>query len=397
MASKEKKLVQLNIDELKSFLTHYINNNKFLQKSGKVPLAVNVEGPAGLGKTSAIMQLGEELGLQTVKINLAEIEEISDLVGFPVRQFQLCKGKECQWVDEQAVQEYIKQGYDFTGDKRMSYCPPEWIAGKGENGVLILDDFTRADQRFMQATMTLIDRQTYVSWSLPKGWTIILSTNPDDGNYQVTSLDGAQRTRFATVNLKFNVEVWARFAEKQGIDGRCTNFLLLHKELVKDDTNPRSITNFFNAISSIENFSEDLPLIQMIGEGSVGGEFTTMFTMFINNKLDKLITPKDILHNENEAYVLGQLRSCIGKHNTKDYRADIASILTTRIINYAVNYAEENPIPKEMIDRLIKLATDPDTLTEDLKYLLVKKIVNGNKVKFSRMMTDSKVIKMATK
>ena len=27
----------------------------------------------------------------------------------------------------------------------------------------------------------------------------------------------------------------------------------------------------------------------MIGEGSVGREFTTMFTMFINNKLDKLM------------------------------------------------------------------------------------------------------------
>ena len=69
--------------------------------------------------------------------------------------------------------------------------------------------------------MSLIDRQSYVSWKLPKGWTIILSTNPDDGNYQVTSLDVAQATRFSTINLKFDIECWMRYAEELGVDTRC--------------------------------------------------------------------------------------------------------------------------------------------------------------------------------
>jgi hypothetical protein len=33
------------------------------------------------------------------------------------------------------------------------------------------------------------------------------------------------------------------------------------------------------------SLKNDLPLIQMIGEGSVGPDFSSMFTMFINNKL----------------------------------------------------------------------------------------------------------------
>jgi len=221
------------------------------------------------------------------------------------------------------------------------------------------------------------------------------TTNPDDGNYNVTSLDGAQKTRFITVNFKFDVEVWAKWAEKHGVDSRCINFMLLHPEMVKDDTNPRSVMTFFNSISSIPDFMTQLPLIQMVGEGSVGPEFSTMFTTFINNKLDKLVTPKDVLLHDNEAYILGELRNCIGRDD--NYRADIASILTTRIINFTINYSESNSITKKVIDRLIKLSTDEDTFTTDLKYHLVKKILNGNKQKFQGMMTNPEVIKMSMK
>ena len=46
----------------------------------------------------------------------------------------------------------------------------------------------------------------------------------------------------------------------------------------------------------------------MIGEGSVGDAFASMFTTFINNKLDKLVTPKDLLTHDNEQYILGELK-----------------------------------------------------------------------------------------
>ena len=393
--------IQLNVDELKSFITHIVNNNRFLQEGGKVPVTVNVEGDAGLGKTSAIMQLSKELGLNCIRLNLAEIEELGDLVGYPVRQFQLCKQGDsstegqCLWIDEQATEEYVKRGYEFTGEKRMSYCPPEWITGLTGGGFLILDDYSRADLRFIQACMTLIETQKYISWSLPKDWHIILTTNPDNGSYMVTSMDDAQKSRFISVNLIFNVDVWARWAEKSGIDSRCINFMLLHPELVTEKINARSITTFYNCISSIEDFEKNLPLVQMIGEGSVGPDFATMFTLFINNKLDKLITPKAILLNDSDSYVIGELRNCIGQGD--NYRADIASILTTRIINFTVQYAETNTIEQKVIDRLIKLTTDADTFTDDLKYVLIKKILNGNKQKFQKLMLNTEVMKIAVK
>ena len=244
----------------------------------------------------------------------------------------------------------------------------------------------------MQATMEILDRQEYVSWKLPKNWHVILTTNPDNGDYNVTTLDVAQKTRFISCELKYDSNVWAKWAENADIDGRCINFMLMNPELVTQRINPRSITTFFNAISSIPKFEDNLPLIQMIGEGSVGPDFSSMFTMFINNKLDKIISPEDIL-TKDESYVMGALTSAVGEDD--DFRADLASIIATRIINYSLVYAEKRGIPDVMSQRLIKLTTDCKAFTNDLRYYMVKEIVNGNKNKFGKLMMNQNVVKMA--
>ena len=59
----------------------------------------------------------------------------------------------------------------------------------------------------MQATMELIDRQEYI-FGLPKNWHVLLTTNPDNGDYNVTALDTAQRTRFISTAVKLDADVW---------------------------------------------------------------------------------------------------------------------------------------------------------------------------------------------
>ena len=352
------------------------------------------------------------------------------LVGFPIRQFEMCvktevstahvmkkivengktvmkrvsveKGgqtkaisEKCTWIDENAVDQYTKQGYTFTGKKRMSYCPPEWIADKTGGGILILDDWNRANLNFIQACMELIDRQTYISWKLPKDWHIILTANPDDGNYLVNAIDVAQRTRFISVNMKWDQECWAEWAEKEGIDSRCINFVLMHPEIVKGAVNPRSLTTFFNSITSIPKFEDALPLIQMVGEGSVGAEAATLFTTFINNRLDKLITPKEMLTQPEDDTVKAAMLNAINENG--DYRADVACILTTRLINFTLLYAEKNPIEQKHLDRIQMFIEDDDIFTNDLRYQLVKKIVNGNKRKFQKLLHLPTVQAIVTK
>ena len=83
--------VSLDSGEMKDFLKHIIDNNRFIQEKGMKPVATEVVGDSGLGKTTVVIDIAKEHGLNYVKPNLAQIEELGDLVGFPVRQFQLCK------------------------------------------------------------------------------------------------------------------------------------------------------------------------------------------------------------------------------------------------------------------------------------------------------------------
>ena len=209
---------QVNVKELTGVLAHMINNNKIIQANGQVPVAMNVVGPAGLGKTSVIKQVGISMGYKPeniVKLNLSTFEEIGDLIGIPITEFKMLKKNvvkagekqtysKALWVKEQAISSFEKLGYIVANESRMSYSIPEWISGKTGPGILILDDYTRASQRFTQAVMELIECQEYATWSLPQGWTILLSSNPDDGIYNVTDQDPAQRSRYMNVNLKWN-------------------------------------------------------------------------------------------------------------------------------------------------------------------------------------------------
>jgi hypothetical protein len=392
-SKKQNASVSLNVNELKDFLKHIIDNNRYLQENNKPMVSTEVIGDSGIGKTSSIVQLADELGLNFVKLNLAQIEEIGDLVGFPIRQFEMKDKKVTEWVDENSVEDYRKKGYEATGLNRMSYCPPEWISGKSNGGILLLDDWNRADMRFIQAVMELIDRQQYISWKLPKDWHIILTANPDNGDYLVNSIDNAQKTRFISVNLKFDLKCWGKWAEQAKLDGRCINFMLMHPELVTKEVNSRSVSMFFNSISSIKSFEDSLPLIQMIGEGSVGSEFSTLFTMFINNKLDKMISPENIM-SQDETYVMNTLKSLVGKD--KAYRADIAATLGTRVSNHLEFFAKDNAVEKPLIERISKIVTEKIFAT-DVCYNMVKSIYNSNPSKFKLMMLNKELVKYITK
>lgn len=250
-----------------------------------------------------------------------------------------------------------------------------------------------ADNRFVQAVMEIIDRQEYISWKLPKNWHVILTSNPDNGDYLVSSIDDAQKTRFINVNLKFDLECWARWAESEQIDSRCINFLLMHPEITDESKkfNARSITTFFNAISSFKKFDDHLPMIQMIGEGSIGPEIATLFTTFIANNLDKLISPKDILTKSDWSSVEKDLIECVG--SGADYKASVASVMTTRIINYTLYHAENESVDSKILKRVENLMLSSHIFSTDLTYYMIRSIINGNRVKFQSLMLNAQIVK----
>lgn len=374
---------QITLDEFKDTIKYLIKNNKALVDAGDKPIAFGIEGSAGLGKTSMLEQIAEELNYGYIRLNLAELEEVSDLTGFPIKEY---KTKDNTWIPADLVHKYCDEGY-FTGESRMSYATPEWLPdkdGEGKEGwILALDDYTRANSLFMQATMELIQNGKYISWSLPKYTTILLSSNPDDGAYAVTSLDPAQRSRFINFPVKFDVNAWSRWAENTQLDGRVINFGISYShELFENQNqlktiNPRSYTMFGRAISGIPNWQsgDSLAMILNISKGCFNDPDNivgSLFTTFVANNLDKLISPKDMLTEKWET-VYPKIKKCV--YDEKDnYKPAVAAILQTRLLNYSMYYFDQKGSKTELVyDRLLDILHAKEMLfSEDIIFNIIK-------------------------
>lgn len=414
----------INLETFEDTFNYIIKNNRRLVAEGKKPTAIGLEAEAGIGKTSVIEQIAKKNGMTFVKLNLAQLDEVSDLVGFPIKEYKVYpildgdddEGSavygEPRWVSNDMMQMYLNapcNTYKITNESRMSYAAPAWLPREeNENGtILLLDDYSRCSPAFAQATMELIDRGTYVSWSLPANTTIVLTSNPENGDYNVTSMDNAQKTRYINFNIDFDINVWASWAESAGIDGRAINFALYNAREIFESKegiqkiNPRSYVTFCNAISGIDDWEKpsNLAMILTISKGCFTDDkniIGTLFTQFIANRLDKLISPEDLLKGDWET-IKTRGKDCT--HDENGYRADIASVLATRFLNYSMKYFETKGHKESVVcDRLLKFVEAAEDkkeqiLSEDLLFNVAKELCTKYPGKCNKLMMNSKIRK----
>ena len=383
----------MTLNEFKEVFSYLLDNNKHLEDNNLRPIAVGVEGEAGIGKTTLIEDIAKERGMTMCKVNLAQLEEIGDLVGMPIKEYEVAwiengQVKQTRWMPESQTK-HLDLRLKLTGKVRMSYAPPAWLPiDENPNGTIVfLDDYTRANSMFMQATMEIINTASYISWKLPKYTSIVLSSNPDDGQFSVTSLDNAQKTRFINFNVKFNIEDWAKWAEEAEIDGRAINFELLYgDEIFKkynnvQTVNPRSYTTFCKAISGLKNWDnpDTLALILQISKGCFLNDkdniIGNLFTTFIANKLDRLIQPKDMIELKWDT-LEPKMKNCV--YDNGNFRPEIASILTIRFMNYVLHlFGTKGAIKENVVyDRILEIVNNDEMLfSEDLIFHLVKSLI----------------------
>lgn len=232
----------------------------------------------------------------------------------------------------------------------------------------------------------------------------MLTSNPDDGSYNVSSSDNAQKTRYISFNTDFSIDVWAKWAEEEGIDGRCINFILSNSELLDkvngvQKINARSLVTFFNTISGFEDFSDTKTLAMILDIAS--GCFTTddnvvgtLFTMFINNKLDKLVTPEEMV-TKKWSLLEKELERCV--YTGDNYRADIASVLTTRFLNYtSVLFSKPGTKTELVVDRIFELIDEKNEkvyLSEDLIFNLIKTLITKYPQRTKKLTTNPIILK----
>ena len=410
---------------VKSLINHAIDTNIELENNGKMPRAISFEGEAGIGKTSVVRQVAAERGMTFVKLNLAQIDEAGDLAGYPIKEYECQMARQVKdengnpkmqvmpntvWLNDKQIDSPAKGVmYRQTGKTRMGYAKPAWVPEYNEKGCLVLfDDYNRANQAILKAAMDLILEQKYISWSLPKRTTIVITQNPDNGSYNVESQDEAQSGRYMDFKSKLDADAWAEWAEKSNMDGRCINFVLNYfNELFGGDEdnnhicNPRSFEMFSDMISGIKDWEvpENLEFIQLIAKGCFHdeeGRFNSIFASFIRNKMHLLIQPKEVLNGEWKT-VKQKLEDTVYDSNGQ-YRPDLASLIERRFVNYVSRWLEsdeETPIDK-VKKRILDFINNPKTIfNQDLMLHMVKTITSDHKRQTGKLLYEPQIARLA--
>jgi len=264
--------------EIKVILSHIFERNNDLNKEDKRGTAVCIWGTHGLGKTQIVRDYALEKKWKFSYIAPAQFEDMGDLHGMPT---------------------VVDPDKRITGDEYTVYSPPDWVPREEGPGILLLDDINRADDRILRGCMQLLQNFELTSWKLPPKWQIVATANPEGGDYSVTPMDGAMLTRMLHATLKFDAKIWAEWAYAANVDERGIAFVLTYPELVNSDrTTPRSLTQFFEQIASIENLKDNLQLVQALALSSLDEVTVSSFIAFVNDELTQLIDPEEILDAE---------------------------------------------------------------------------------------------------
>lgn len=379
----QKSITPLDMADILRF---YVKRNRSLQKTGKMPVSVEIIGEHGIGKTAIPEQIAREFGIPFYKLNLTSLQEVGDLIGLPITKYQVTNpdGKKV-WAPEKIVEQLITQGYVPSGKTRTFYSRPFWAGmDKGEGGILMLDDSKRADTHFQQAVMELVDKQECMGWSMPPGWTIVLTNNPSNSKYIQTHTDDAQETRKASYTMRFDVESWSRWAERN-VDSRCINFIIKYVEAV--DQNPiRMWTKFFDLIGDIENFHEHLDIIGKIGVGLINDAGLTLFTEFISNRLDELPDHTKLFQKDDLHQTINVFKKTFGD------RGDVASVIANRYFNHIYHETSNRPFTEED-SALMEQVLLENIFPFDSTYAIINNLYRSDHRKFRSLVFNKKFAK----
>jgi hypothetical protein len=395
----------MNLKEIKENINYIMDNNIHLESKDVKPYTVCLEGGHGIGKTAIVEEIAKERGIKFTKINLGAFEEVGDLTGFPIKKYEMInKNGEKVRVAEASLEAHMTAGYQLVpgSDPVMDFAIPSWVptAADGAN-ILLLDDYSRANPLILQSTMELLDKGQLGTWKLPKNTQIILTSNPDNGEYSVSSMDNAQKTRFITFEVDFDVKLLATHMEEVGVRSEFINFALLYPEMFEPNQNNNQATGrtymaFARTLESVTNLGTPDGLSRALDIS--GGIFDAKdnilginFTLFINNKLDKLITPDDLV-NKPWADVAKELEASMGCVDDAHYRADIAATITFRLVNHImIQFDKPGTASAPYVDRILKIVNHNKTmLAMDLVYAMANKLFTNHASRVSKLLVDPK-------
>ena len=360
---------QINGEQLTEFLDKFLESNLVLESTtGRRPTPLCIWGTHGLGKTEIAMELAKKKQWKLAYCAPAQFEEMGDLHGLPFK---------------------FDPDPNVIGDERTVYMTPEWVPKDEGPGILLLDDINRADDRILRGTMQLLQNFEMFSWALPPKWQIIVTANPDSGDYSVTSMDDAIITRMIHLTLNFDAKIWAEWALQFGIDERGVNFVLTYPEMVTlKRTTPRTLVHFFGQLSQIKDLKQDIFIVEILAKGCLDETTANAFINYVDELLSKIPSTEAFLNEVNLKEIDATILKLIKTEN--GIRLDTINTLLTRVI-FKLKSKEFVPTPATL--KVIEHILMHQEIPMDLRYGFH---VDINKLKFNASPSQQLIVKILT-
>lgn len=277
----------MNISAIKTFLGNCVKAN--------VNVPSLLVGTMGVGKSQIMQQVAQENNLQLVDLRLAQMES-GDIIGMPYK----------------------------NGDGRTHWAAPEWWPKENTRGIIFLDELNRAPTDIRQAVFQLVLDRKLHTHKLPDGWFVHAAVNPDNGNYQVESLDPAMLRRFCAIEVTPDVDVWLAWA-KGKLENKVTEFisaqrsLLYQAEAIKLDVKPtpdsyRMLNELL--VSGVVGRESQMEIFR----GLIGKEAAVAFIKYLDTSYEKPVTGTQVLTQ------FAQVKTALKKQRTDENYVTITDL-----------------------------------------------------------------------
>ncbi len=320
-------------------------------------LPLCIWGNAGIGKTALIHDFARERAYKMVHLAPAQIEEMGDLLGMPAIE-----------------------------GTRTTFRKPSWIPDEKGPGILLLDDFNRADERIIKGLMQLLQEKKMIAWSLPPKWVIVLTANPESHQYQVTPLDQATLTRMIHLTLTFDIKDWVIWAEKQKLPNWCIDFAILQQELFEQERHtPRTFSQFAYQLNRLKwDPDNHLDAILLLAHSMLGEKVSMTLKNFFTVGIHQIPMIHELLKHPDFENQVDQLLNQ-WNNPVEGQRVDLFSILCNRLNAYLSKKSLELK-PFELTN--LKHFFTMDALPADFRFILAQDWANSENGQLNQLIRD---------
>jgi len=269
----EERRVEVNLEQARRLI-------HLMLKEGPRRVTADLQGGAGIGKTTIIRDMSEDPKIKVIFVpTAAVITEPGDLAGMPK-----------------------------IVDGRTVYMAPYWaveaneaaLSGEYDQVILLLDDYNRLPAQILQSLMPVFLDYKVGALDLHPKVRVILTSNPAKSEkYATRGLDYAQMERVQTLHVRLDFKVFTNYILTRQWNAEWVAFLKLYPESIGTDgegISPRTADFANQSLQSLVRehipFFEEDAMLRL--DAVIGPSMRSSFITCLKTQ-QNIILPDDII------------------------------------------------------------------------------------------------------